>query len=118
MRYLKKLKKTGYSQDKLLLKPTDLIEYDIGQINQTKEDQIKARLDYVEKRKIRRSTLYNFNDPFQLVQVDIAKLEILGKSVTTPSYALWIVDLYSSKVYVYLMNSRKKLLQRLKEFYD
>ena len=88
MRYLKKLKKTGYSQNKLLLKPTDIIEYDIGQINQTKEDQIKARLDYVEKRKIRRSTLYNFNDPFQLVQVDIAKLEILGKSVTTPSYAL------------------------------
>ena len=88
MRYLKKLKKTGYSQDKLLLKPTDIIEYDIGQINQTKEDQIKATLDYVEKRKIRRSTLYNFNDPFQLVQVDIAKLEILGKSVTTPSYAL------------------------------
>ena len=85
MRYLKKLKKT---QDKLLLKPTDIIEYDIGQINQTKEDQIKATLDYVEKRKIRRSTLYNFNDPFQLVQVDIAKLEILGKSVTTPSYAL------------------------------
>ena len=118
MRYLKKLKKTGYSQDKLLLKLTDLIENDIGQINQTKEDQIKARLDYVEKRKIDRSTLYNFNDPFQLVQADIAKLEILGKLVTTPSYALWIVDLYSSKVYVYLMNSRKKLLQRLKEFYD
>ena len=36
MRYLKKLKKTGYPQDKLLLKLTDLIENDIGQINQTK----------------------------------------------------------------------------------
>ena len=77
-----------------------------------------TRLDYVKKREIDRSTLYSFNNPFQLVHADIGNLEFLAKSVTTPSYALLIVDLYSSKVYVYPMNSRKQLLQRLKELYD
>ena len=86
-------------------------------MNQTKEDQIQTRLHYFEKRKIVRSKLYCFKDSFQLVHEDIANLEFLDKSVTTPCYVLLIVDLYSSKVYVYLMNSRKKLLQRLKEFY-
>ena len=118
MKLLKKLKQSGYSKDKLLLKLIDLIENDARQINQTKEDQIPARLDYVEKREIDRSTLYSFNDPFQLVQADIAKVEFLGKLVTTPSYALLIVGLCSSTVYVYPMNSRKQLLQWIKEFYD
>ena len=101
-----------------MLKLIDLIENDVRQINQTKGDQIPARLDYVEKREIDRSTLYSFNDPFQLVQADIAKLEFLGKLVITPSYALLIVGLCSSAVYVYPMNSRKQLLQWKKEFYD
>ena len=86
-------------------------------MNQTKDDQIQTRLNYFEKRKIGRSKLYCFNDSFQLVHADIANVEFLDKSVTTSCYVLLIVDLYSSKVYVYLMNSRKKLLQRLKEVY-
>ena len=47
----------------------------------------------------------------------MASLEFLGKSATTPNYALLIVDLYSSKVYVYPMHSRKQILQRLEQFY-
>ena len=83
MGVLKKLKKSSYSKDKLLLKLIDLIEKDIGQINQAKEDQILERLDYVEQREIDRSTLYSFNDLFQLVHADIAYPEFLGKSSTT-----------------------------------
>lgn len=86
-------------------------------MNQTKEDQTPTRLHYVKKREIDRSTLCSFTDLFQIIHADIANLEFLDKSVTTPSYALLIVDLCSSKVYVYLMNSRKQLLQQLKEFY-
>ena len=76
------------------------------------------RLDYVEKREISRSNLHIFNGLFQLVHADIANLEFLGKSGTTPKYALLMVDLYSSKVYVYPMRSQKQLLKYLKEFYD
>ena len=101
-----------------MLKLIDLIEKDIGQTNQAKEDQIPTRLDYDEKREIDKSTLYSFNGSFQLVYADIANLDSLRKSATTPNYALLIVDLYSSKVYVYPMRCRQQLLQRLKEFYN
>ena len=100
-----------------MLKLISLIENYIDQINKTKEDQIPARLDYVEKREIDRSTLYSFDGPFRLIDADVANLEFLEKSATTPNYALLIVDLYSSKVYVYLMHSRKQIIKRLEKFY-
>ena len=117
MRLLKKLKKSYYSKDKLLLKLISLIENYIDHINKTKEDQIPERLDYVEKREIDRSILYSFDGPFRLIHADVANLEFLGKSATAPNYALLIVDLYSSKVYVYLMHSRKQIIKRLEKFY-
>ena len=101
-----------------MLKLKNLIENDDNQINKTKKDQISTMLDYVEKREIDRSTLYSFDGFFQLIHADVANLEFLGKSATTRYYALLIVDLYSSKVYVYLMLSRKKILQRLEQFYE
>ena len=58
MRLLEKLKKSSYSKGKLFLKLINLIENDINQINKTREDQIPARLDYVGKREVDRSTLY------------------------------------------------------------
>ena len=115
MRLLKKLKQSAYSKEKLLLKLIDLIENGIGQINQTKIDQTPARLDYSEKREIDRSTLRSFDGPFQFVHADIASLEFLRKSATAPKYALLIVDLYSSKVYVYPMRSRKQLFEAFKK---
>ena len=48
---------------------------------------------------------------------DIANLEFLGKSATVPKYALLIVDLFSSKVYVYPMQLQKQLLKYLNIFY-
>ena len=83
-----------------------------------KEDQIRTRLYYVEKRETDRSALYSFDGPFQLILADMANLEFLGKSATTPNYALLIVDLYSSKIYVYPMCSRKQILHCLEQFYE
>ena len=117
MRLLEKLKKSSYSKGKLLLELINLIENYIDQINKTKEEQIPTRLHYVEKRQIDRSPLYNFDRPFQLMHADVTSLEFLRKSATTRIYTLLIVDLYSSKVYVYLMHSRKRILQRLQQFY-
>ena len=41
----------------------------------------------------------------------------LRKSASVPNYTLLIVELYSSKVYVYPMHSRKNILQKLEQFY-
>ena len=45
------------------------------------------------------------------------KIRILGHA-TFSQYALVVVDLYSSKAYVYSMRSRKQILQEMKLFYD
>ena len=47
--------------------------------------------------------LHSEDGPFQFMHIDIANLEFLGKSGTTSRNALSIIDLYSSKCYVYLM---------------
>ena len=66
-------------------------------------DKAPTTTDYVDKGEIDRSTLYSFDGPFQLLHADIGNLEFLGKNATFPQYALVVVDLYSSKVYIYLM---------------
>ena len=114
----KKLKKSTYVKDKLFLKLINLIENGIDLVNETKDDNIPTRLDYVEKRETDSSILCSFDAPFQLIHANVANLEFLGKSATIPRYALLIVDLYSSKVYVYPMRSRKQILQQLKIFYE
>ena len=82
------------------------------------EEKVSIRFDFVEKREIDRSTLYSFDGPFQLIHADVGNLEFLGKNATIPRYVLLVVDLYSSKVYVYPMCSRKQILQKMKLFYD
>ena len=47
--------------------------------------------------------LHSEDGPFQFMHIDIANLEFLGKSGTPSRNALSIIDLYSSKCYVYLM---------------
>ena len=114
---LKKLKKSKYSNDKKLLKLIDLAENNIEQFNENNENIVPARLNYVEEKEIDRSTLCSLDSPFQLMHPDITNLEFLGKSATAPRYALLIVGLYSSKYYVYPIQSRKQLLKYINEFY-
>lgn len=71
------------------------------------ENKVPRRVDFVGKREMDRSTLYSFDRPFQLVYADVGNLEL-----TIPRYVLLVVDLYSSKVYVYPMRSRKQILQK------
>ena len=113
-RLLKKLKISKYLKDAQLLKPINLADNKdfLG------DDNTPTRIDYVEKMEIGRSTLYSFDRSFQLPHPDIGNLEILVKNATFPQYALVVVDLYSSKVYVYLIRSRKQILQKMKLFYD
>ena len=93
-RLLKKLKKSKYAKDKLLLKLVLLADNLLQD-----EGKIPTRTDFIEKREIDRSTLYSLDGPYQLIHADIENLELLGSSATTPRYALLIVDLYFSKIY-------------------
>lgn len=52
------------------------------------------------------------------MHADFGNFEFLRKNATIPSYVLLVVVIYSSKVYIYPMRSRKKILKKIKLFYD
>ena len=113
-RLVKKLKKWKYLKNSLLLKLIVLTDNK----NFLDDDKPPTSTDYVDKREIYRSNLYSFDGPFQLLHVNVGNLEFLGKNATILQYVLVVVDLYSSKVYFYLMRSRKQILQKMKMLYD
>ena len=112
-RLLKKLKKSKYAMESLLLKLICLADNKLDD-----EEKVPSRVDYVEKIETDRSTLYNFDGSFQLIHADVGNLEFLGKNATIPRYVLLVADLCSSKVYVFSMRPRKQFLQKVKLFYD
>ena len=52
-----------------------------------------------------------------MLHVDVDNLEVLGKSATNPRYCLLFGGLFTSKVYVYPMKSRKSILSKIEIFY-
>lgn len=62
-------------------------------------------------------TLYSIDEPFQLVHADVANLELLGKSATHPKYCQLVVSRFTSKIYTYLMRSRRNLAKKTNKFY-
>ena len=113
-RLLKMLKKSRYKKDSLLLK----LILSADNTDQQDNDKIPARADFVGKRDIDTSTLYCFDGPFQLIHADVGNVEFLGKNATIPRYVQVVVSLYSSKVYIYPMRSRKQISQKMRLFYD
>ena len=93
-RLWKKLKKLKYLKDSQVLKLILLADNK----DFLDDDKTPTRADYVEKREVDRSTLYNFDVHFQLLHADMGNLAFLGKSATIPQYALVIVNLHLSKV--------------------
>ena len=74
---------------------------------------------FVDKRtNIDRSTLYSFSKPFEELQADIADLRFLAKSAVDPEYCLLIVDLFTSKTYVFRMKNRSLLAKKLEVFFN
>ena len=62
--------------------------------------------------------LYSFNKPFEILHADIADLRFLAKSAADPNYCLLLVDLFTSKIYVYPMKNRSLLAKKLELFYN
>ena len=83
-----------------------------------KKASLPIKATYVEKgNDIYRSTLYSFTGPFELLHVDVANLEFLGKSAADPKFCLVFVDLFSSKTYPYPMKNRKLIALKSEKFY-
>ena len=76
-------------------------------------------MPFVNKRSnVVRSSLSKISKPFELLLVDIADLRFLAKSAVDPKYCLLIVDLFTSKIYVYPMKNRSLLAKKLNLFYN
>ena len=99
---LKIFKKSKYAKDSLLLKIIYLVDNKLEH-----EEKVPTRVDYVEKRERDRSTLYDFDGPFQVIYADIENLEFCGKSATTPRYVLWLLILIPRK-YMFILCVREK----------
>ena len=117
---LKKLNKSKYKKDKefvnrfnlLVDKKTDFNKKDDGRC------LIPIKAEYVQKSDdIDRSTLYSVQAPFDLLHADVGDLRFLGKSAADPKYCLLLVDLFTSKVYVYGMKNRSLIPLKLEKFY-
>ena len=73
---------------------------------------------YESKSNVDHSTLFSISKPFELLHGDIADTRFLAKSAVDPKYCLLLVDLFTSKVYIYPMKKRSLLAKKLKLFYD
>ena len=71
-----------------------------------------------KKSNVDHSTLYGIGKPFELLHADIADTRFLAKSAVDSKYCLLLVDLFTSKIYVYPMKNRSLLAKKLKLFYE
>ena len=71
-----------------------------------------------QKNDVDHLTLYSISKPFDLVHGDIADTRFLVKSAVDPKYFLLLVDLFTSKIYVFTMKNRGLLSKKLKLFYE
>ena len=71
-----------------------------------------------KKSNIDQSTLYSISKPFELLHADIADLRFLAKSAVDPKYCLLVVDLFTSKLFVYPIKNRSLLAKKLEIFYN
>ena len=82
-------------------------------------DSLPLVTPFVNKRSnIDHLTLYSIGKSFELLHADIADLRFLAKSAVDLKYCLLVVDLYTSKIYVYPMKNRSLLEKKLRLFYE
>ena len=112
---LNKARKSTYDKDKVFVNLYNQLE----DKNFYQNNNLPLVMPFVNKRSnIDHSTLYSISKPFELLHADIADIRFLAKSAVDPKYCLLIVDLFSSKIYVYPMKNRSLLAKKLKLFYE
>ena len=66
-----------------------------------------------EKSNVDHSTLYSIGKPFELLHSDITDTRFFAKSALDSKYCLLLVDLFTSKIYVYPMKNRSLLAKKV-----
>ena len=117
---LKKLKKSKYEKGNEFVNSFNyLLAGNKAEFNKKRDEySIPIKAEFVSKSDgIYCSTLFSIQAPFDLVHVDVGDLSFLGKSVADPKYCLLLVDLFSSRIYVYGMKNRSLIPLKLEKFY-
>ena len=113
---LNKARKSAYDKDKVFVNLYDQLEDKNFYQN---NNNLHLVTPFVNKRSnIDHSTLYSISKPFELLHADVADLRVLAKSADDLKYCLLVVDLFTSKIYVYPMKNRSLLAKTLKLFYE
>ena len=99
---LNKAKKSTYDKDKVFVSLYNELE----DKNFYQNNNLPLVTPFINKRSnIDHSTLYSIGKPFELLHADINDLKFLANSTVDPKYCLLIVDLFTSKIYVYSMKN-------------
>ena len=118
---LNKTRQSFYKEDKIFYK--FYLELENKNILYENDKDSKTRIPFytpfVEQKKDidHSSALYSIKMPFEPAHPDIADIHFFSKSAVDPKYCLLVVDLFTSKVYVYTMKSRNLLSKKLELFY-
>ena len=112
---LNKVRKSAFDKDKVFVN----LYNQLKDKNLYENNNLRLVLPFVNKRSnIDHSTFYSISKPFELLHADIADLRFLARSAIDPKYSLLVVDLITSKIYVYPMRNRSLLVKKLKLFYE
>ena len=112
---LNKATKSVYEKDKVFVNLYNQLE----DKNFYQNDNLPLVTPFVNKKSnVDHSTLYSIGKPFELLHADIADTRFLAKSAVDPKYCLLLVDLFTSKIYIYPMKNRSLLAKKLKLFYE
>ena len=112
---LKKAKMAPYNKDGVFIKLYEQIE----DKKFYKNENLPLVTPYIDKKSnIDHSMLYSISRPFEALHADIADLRFLAKSAVDPKYCLLIVDLFTSKSYVYPMKNRSLLAKKMEIFHN
>ena len=112
---LNKTTKSVYEKDKVFVNLYNQLDHKIFYQNNnlplvTPFVNKKSNVDY--------TAIYSISKPFELLYANIADTRFLAKSAVDPKYCLLLVDLFTSKINVYLVKNRNLLAKKLKLFYE
>ena len=113
---LNKTRKLTYTKDNVFVNLYNQLE---DKNFYQKNNNLPLVTPFVNKRSnVDRSTLYSISKPFELLHANITDLRFLTKSAVDPKYYLLILDLFTSKIYIYPMKNRSLLAKKLNLFYS
>ena len=114
-----KLKNSKYKKDKEFVNSFNLLVGNKADFNKKCDEySIPIKAEFVSKSgDIDRSTLFSIQAPIDLMHADVGDLHVLGKFAADPKYCLLLVDLFTSKIYVYGMKNRSLIPLKLEKFY-